>query len=92
MSGAMSPFLHILSWFTKGSTSTLRSHTLDFNFFRYAIRHGNKTSRSKSVVKQKGMVFGFRKTVTAVVGPEIDRYAIPVVCIYIYIYILKEFF
>jgi hypothetical protein len=25
------------------------------------------------VVKQKGMVFGFRKTATAVVGPEIDR-------------------
>jgi hypothetical protein len=34
--------------------------------------HGNKTSRSRSVVKQKGMVFGFRKTATAVV-PEIDR-------------------
>jgi hypothetical protein len=25
------------------------------------------------VVKQKGMVFGFRKKATAVVGPEIDR-------------------
>jgi hypothetical protein len=25
------------------------------------------------VVKQKGMVFGFRKTATAVVGPEIDK-------------------
>jgi hypothetical protein len=35
--------------------------------------HGNKTSRSRSVVKQKGMVLGFRKTATAVVGPEIDR-------------------
>jgi hypothetical protein len=35
--------------------------------------HGNKTSRSRSVVKQKGMVFGFRKTATAVIGPEIDR-------------------
>jgi hypothetical protein len=34
--------------------------------------HGNKTSRSRSVVKQKEMVFGFRKTATAVVGPEID--------------------
>jgi hypothetical protein len=33
---------------------------------------GNKTSRSRSVVKQKGMVFGFRKTATAVVEPEID--------------------
>jgi hypothetical protein len=28
---------------------------------------------SGSVVKQKEMVFGFRKTATAVVGPEIDR-------------------
>jgi hypothetical protein len=26
------------------------------------------------VVKQKGVVFGFRKTATAVVEPEIDRY------------------
>jgi hypothetical protein len=25
------------------------------------------------VVKQKGMVFGFRKTATAVVGPEIEE-------------------
>jgi hypothetical protein len=35
--------------------------------------HENKTFRSRSVVKQKGMVFGFRKTATDVVGPEIDR-------------------
>jgi phage-related protein len=43
---------------------------------RLTNSHGNKTSRSRSVVKQKGMVFGFRKMVTAVVGPEIDRYLI----------------
>jgi hypothetical protein len=42
--------------------------------------HGKKTFRSRSVVKQKGMVFGFRKTATAVIGPEIDRW------IYIYTY------
>jgi hypothetical protein len=30
----------------------------------------NKTFRSRSVVKQKGMVFGFRKTATAVTRPE----------------------
>jgi hypothetical protein len=41
---------------------------------RRTSSHGNKTFRSRSVVKQKGMVFGFRKTATAVVGPEIDRY------------------
>jgi len=37
--------------------------------------HENKTFRSRSVVKQKGMVFGFRKTATAVTRPEryIDR-------------------
>jgi hypothetical protein len=35
--------------------------------------HGNKTFRSRSVVKKKGMVFGFQKTVTAVIGPEMDR-------------------
>jgi hypothetical protein len=28
--------------------------------------HGNKTFRNRSVVKQKGMVFGFRKTATVV--------------------------
>jgi hypothetical protein len=32
--------------------------------------HENKTFRSRSVVKQKGMLFGFRKTVTAVTRPE----------------------
>ena len=31
--------------------------------------HENKTFR-RSVVKQKGMVFGFRKTATAVTRPE----------------------
>jgi hypothetical protein len=35
--------------------------------------HESKTFRSRPVVKQKGMVFGFRKMATAVVGPEIDR-------------------
>jgi hypothetical protein len=40
---------------------------------RRTSSHGNKKSRSRSVVKQKGMVLGFRKTATAVVGPEIDR-------------------
>jgi hypothetical protein len=30
----------------------------------------NKIFRSRSVVKQKGMVFGFRKTATAVTRPE----------------------
>jgi Tfp pilus assembly pilus retraction ATPase PilT len=30
----------------------------------------NKTFRSRSVVKQKGMVFGFRKMATAVTRPE----------------------
>jgi hypothetical protein len=42
---------------------------------RRTSNHGNKTSRSRSVVKQKGMVFGFRKTATVVVGPEIDRFS-----------------
>ena len=40
----------------------------------YESSHENKTFRSRSVVKQKGMVFGFRKTATAVTRPEkIDR-------------------
>ena len=37
---------------------------------RCTSSHGNKTFRSRSVVKQKGMVFGFRKTATAVTRPE----------------------
>jgi hypothetical protein len=32
--------------------------------------HENKTFRSRSVAKKKGMVFGFRKTPTAVTRPE----------------------
>jgi hypothetical protein len=40
---------------------------------RCTSSHENKTFKSRSVVEQKGMVFGFRKTATAVVGPEIDR-------------------
>jgi hypothetical protein len=32
--------------------------------------HENKTFRNRSVVKQKGMVFGFRKMATAVKGLE----------------------
>jgi hypothetical protein len=34
------------------------------------IQAAMKTFRSRSVVKQKGMVFGFRKTATAVTRPE----------------------
>ena len=32
--------------------------------------HENKTFRNRSVVKQKGMLSGFRKTATAVTRPE----------------------
>jgi hypothetical protein len=37
---------------------------------RCTSRHDNKAFRSRSVVKQRGMVFGFRKTATAVTRPE----------------------
>jgi hypothetical protein len=37
---------------------------------RCTSSHENKTFRSRSVVKEKGMVFGFRKTATAVTRPE----------------------
>jgi hypothetical protein len=40
---------------------------------RRTSSHGNKACSSRSGVKQKGMVFGFRKTATAVVGPEIEE-------------------
>jgi len=55
---------------------------LGFNFTNYirtskknvdgwcTSSHENKTFRIRSVVKQKGMVFGFRKTATAVIRPE----------------------
>jgi len=32
--------------------------------------HGNKTVRNGPVVKQEGMMFGFRKTAAAVTRPE----------------------
>jgi hypothetical protein len=37
---------------------------------RCTSSHENKTFRSRSVVKQKGMVFGFQKTATAVTRSE----------------------
>ena len=37
---------------------------------RCTSSHENKTFRRRSVAKQKGMVFGFRKTATAVTRPE----------------------
>jgi hypothetical protein len=37
---------------------------------RSSSSHENKAFRSTSVAKQKGMVFGFRKTATAVTRPE----------------------
>jgi hypothetical protein len=37
---------------------------------RCTSSHENKTFRSRSVVKRKGMVFGIRKTATAVTRPE----------------------
>jgi hypothetical protein len=37
---------------------------------RCTSSHKNKKFRSKSVVKQKGMVFGFQKMATAVTRPE----------------------
>ena len=37
---------------------------------RCTSSHENKTFRRRSLVKQKGMVFGFRKTATAVTRPE----------------------
>jgi hypothetical protein len=42
---------------------------------RCTSSHENMTFRRRSVAKQKGMVFGFRKTATAVTRPEreIDR-------------------
>jgi hypothetical protein len=41
---------------------------------RCTSRHENKTFRSRSVVRQKGMVFGFRKTATGVTRTgKIDR-------------------
>jgi hypothetical protein len=37
---------------------------------RCTSSHENKTFRSRPVVKQKGMVFGFRKMATVVTRPE----------------------
>ena len=37
---------------------------------RSTSSHGNKKFRSRSVEKQRGMAFGFRKKATAVVKPD----------------------
>ena len=42
---------------------------------RSTSSHDNKKFRNRSVEKQRGMAFGFRKTATAVIKPDgwIDR-------------------
>jgi hypothetical protein len=45
---------------------------------RCTSSHEHKTFRSRSVVKQKRTVFGFRKTATAVTRPERQKYRIQV--------------
>jgi len=37
---------------------------------RSTSRHDNKKFRTRSVEKQRGMAFGFRKTVTVVIKPD----------------------
>ena len=37
---------------------------------RSTISHDNKKFRNKSMEKQRGMAFGFRKTATAVIKPD----------------------
>jgi len=37
---------------------------------RSTSSHDNKKFRTRSVEKQRGMVFGFRKTATAVIKPD----------------------
>jgi hypothetical protein len=40
---------------------------------RSASSHDNNKFRTRSLEKQRGMAFGFRKTVTAVKKPRTDR-------------------
>ena len=37
---------------------------------RSTSSHDNKKFRNRSIKKQRGMAFGFRKTVTAVIKPD----------------------
>jgi len=37
---------------------------------RSTSSHGNKKFRTRSVEKQRGMAFGFRKKATAVINPD----------------------
>jgi hypothetical protein len=65
---------------------------ISFTFYiQGTSSHENKTFRSRSVVKQKGMVFGFRKTATAVVGPEIDN-AVYFILLPFLVYVLFTFY
>ena len=58
----------IMEWDTRGKKKKRTSKkNVDG---RCTSSHENGVFRSRSVVKQKGMVFGFRKTATAVTRPE----------------------
>ena len=49
---------------------------------RSTSRHDKKKFRTRSMEKQRGMAFGFRKTATAVIKPgQIDRSTYYILCV-----------
>jgi IS5 family transposase len=58
----------IMEWIPEERRKTGRPRKTWMEGLRVAMK--KKTFRRRSVVKQKGMVFGFRKTATAVTRPE----------------------
>ena len=58
----------IMEWIPEERRKRRRPRKTWMEGVRAAMK--NKTFRRRSVAKQKGMVFGFRKTATAVTRPE----------------------
>jgi hypothetical protein len=53
------------------ATGEKENRTSKINVVRSSTsRHDNKKFGTRSIEKQRGMVFGFRKTVTAVIKPD----------------------
>ena len=52
------------------TTGEKEKRTSKKNVDRSTSSHDNKKFRTRSVEKQRGMAFGFRKTATAVVKPD----------------------
>ena len=63
--------LFLISYYGMDTTGEKENRTSKKNVDgRSTSSHDNKKFRTRSVAKQRGMAFGFRKTATAVIKPD----------------------